>query len=101
MKVAQIFSTIPTALPNEYAVQLAELQSNAPPMGWNFVKRRMAAELGPEWRSMFDKFDQGEATGAASLGCSLGYGQWGVPLACKLQYSGHVPQLLRPMSPSS
>ena len=26
-------STIPNALPNEYAVQLAELQSNAPPMG--------------------------------------------------------------------
>ena len=44
MKVAQILSTIPNALPNEYATQLAELQSNAPSMGWNFVKRRMVAE---------------------------------------------------------
>ena len=48
MKVAQILSTIPNALPGEYASQLAELQSNAPSMGWNFVKRRMAVELGPD-----------------------------------------------------
>ena len=33
MKVAQFLSTIPDALPPEYAAQLAELQSNAPPMG--------------------------------------------------------------------
>ena len=86
MKVAQILSTIPNALPNEYAVQLAELQSNAPPMGWNFVKRRMAAELGPDWRSMFDDFDQ-EAAAAASLGqVHRATDTRGAPLACKLQY---------------
>jgi predicted unusual protein kinase regulating ubiquinone biosynthesis (AarF/ABC1/UbiB family) len=27
--------------------ELMKLQSEAPPMGWAFVKRRMAAELGP------------------------------------------------------
>jgi predicted unusual protein kinase regulating ubiquinone biosynthesis (AarF/ABC1/UbiB family) len=33
MKVAQMLSTIPDALPSEYAGELAQLQSNAPPMG--------------------------------------------------------------------
>ena len=46
MKVAQILSTIPDALPEEYSQELAQLQANAPPMGWSFVRRRMAGELG-------------------------------------------------------
>src|SRR3712207_3420848 len=45
MKVAQFLATVPDALPEEYAQQLATLQANAPPMGWNFVRRRMA-EIG-------------------------------------------------------
>ena len=51
MKVAQLLSTIPEALPREYAQELAQLQADAPPMGWPFVKRRMASELGPDWQS--------------------------------------------------
>ena len=31
MKVAQLLSTIPEALPKEYARELAQLQSQAPP----------------------------------------------------------------------
>ena len=46
MKVAQLLATIPDALPAEYAAELTKLQSQAPPMGWAFVKRRMSAELG-------------------------------------------------------
>ena len=53
MKVAQFLSTVPDALPAEYALELAQLQANAPPMGWNFVRRRMASELGPNWQSKF------------------------------------------------
>ena len=56
MKVAQFLSTVPDALPEEYAQELAALQSNAPPMGWNFVRRRMAGELGPAWESRFKTF---------------------------------------------
>ena len=41
MKVAQLMATIPDALPPEYAAELTKLQSQAPPMGWAFVKRRM------------------------------------------------------------
>ena len=47
MKVAQLLATIPDVLPPEYAEELSKLQSQAPPMGWAFVKRRMMAELGP------------------------------------------------------
>ena len=46
MKVAQLLATIPEALPPEYITELTKLQSQAPPMGWAFVKRRMQAELG-------------------------------------------------------
>ncbi|MFT8243919.1 ABC1 kinase family protein [Roseomonas sp. BN140053] len=86
MKVAQMLSTIPDALPEEYARELATLQSNAPPMGWPFVRRRMASELGPAWQSRFKTFGQ-EAAAAASLGqvhrATLPDGR---QVACKLQY---------------
>ena len=67
MKIAQILSTIPSALPKEYAEELAELQANAPAMSWNFVKRRMNAELGLDWQDKFAEFSH-EAVAAASLG---------------------------------
>jgi len=67
MKAAQLLATIPDALPPEYARELAQLQANAPAMGWAFVKRRMATELGPDWQAKFEKFDK-EASFAASLG---------------------------------
>jgi predicted unusual protein kinase regulating ubiquinone biosynthesis (AarF/ABC1/UbiB family) len=86
MKVAQLLSTIPEALPREYAQELAHLQSNAPPMGWPFVKRRMTTELGPDWQKEFADFER-EAAAAASLGqVHRATGHDGRRLACKLQY---------------
>lgn len=86
MKVAQILSTIPEALPREYTLELAQLQANAPHMGWPFVKRRMAAELGPDWLGRFREFEH-EAAAAASLGqVHRALGHDGARLACKLQY---------------
>jgi len=86
MKVGQILATIPEALPPEYTQALQHLQSNAPPMGWPFVKRRMKAELGDDWESKFKSFDR-NAAAAASLGqvhkAVLHDGQ---VVACKLQY---------------
>ena len=67
MKVAQLLSTIPDALPPEYAAELSQLQANAPPMGWAFVKRRMNAELGVGWQERFSEFEKAPAA-AASLG---------------------------------
>ncbi|MFK7793180.1 MAG: ABC1 kinase family protein [Devosiaceae bacterium] len=86
MKVAQLISTIPDAVPAEYAAELQKLQSEAPPMGWAFVKRRMRAELGPTWQQQFDSFDK-EPTAAASLGqVHKARGHDGRDLAVKLQY---------------
>ena len=86
MKAAQILATIPDALPPEYAEELRQLQSNAPPMGWPFVRRRMRGELGPDWRNRFESFAQ-EAAAAASLGqVHRAVAPDGRDLACKLQY---------------
>ena len=86
MKVAQLLATIPEALPKEYAAELAQLQSHAPPMGPAFVRRRMLAELGPDWRSRFREFPL-DAAAAASLGqVHKAVAKDGQILACKLQY---------------
>jgi len=86
MKVAQLLATIPEALPQEYSDELAKLQSNAPPMGWPFVKRRMAAELGPKWQARFGTFEH-QAAASASLGqVHRATTKDGDSLACKLQY---------------
>ena len=86
MKVAQILSTIPDALPPEYSEELAALQADAPPMGWLFVKRRMAAGLGADWQEKYAQFDR-QAISAASLGqVHKATSHEGESLAVKLQY---------------
>ncbi|HXO03320.1 MAG TPA: AarF/ABC1/UbiB kinase family protein [Stellaceae bacterium] len=86
MKVAQLLATIPEALPEEYVRELIQLQSNAPAMGWPFVRRRMMGELGPDWQSRFKSFER-EAARAASLGqVHRATALDGTKLACKLQY---------------
>jgi predicted unusual protein kinase regulating ubiquinone biosynthesis (AarF/ABC1/UbiB family) len=62
------------------------LQSEAPPMGWGFVKRRMMAELGSDWEQKFAGFEHKPAA-AASLGqVHKARAHNGAELACKLQY---------------
>ena len=86
MKVAQILSTIPDALPPEYAEELASLQADAPAMGWLFTRRRMVAELGPDWQQKLQSFTR-EAVSAASLGqVHKAVDLDGNELAMKLQY---------------
>lgn len=86
MKVAQILATIPDALPEEYAEELRQLQADAPSMGPPFVRRRMAGELGPDWRARYKDFNL-KAAHAASLGqvhrATLHDGR---DVAVKLQY---------------
>ena len=86
MKAAQLLATIPDALPSDYGTALAKLQSNAPSMGWPFVRRRMATELGSDWQARFHSFER-QATHAASLGqVHKAQSHEGKALACKLQY---------------
>lgn len=86
VKIGQVLALIPDFLPEAYAHQLMNLQSQAPPMGALFVKRRMRGELGSDWQSHFQSFDL-KAHAAASLGqVHRAVSLAGVPLACKLQY---------------
>ncbi len=86
MKVAQFVATVPGILPPEVAAPLLRLQANAPPMGAGFVRRRMSAELGPDWEKKFKSFER-EAAAAASLGqVHRAIAKDGRRLACKLQY---------------
>ena len=86
MKVAQLMATIPDLLPPEYVEELQKLQSDAPPMGWAFVKRRMTAELGADWQKRFGEFEHQPAA-AASLGqVHRARATDGKRLAVKLQY---------------
>lgn len=87
MKAAQMLATVPDFLPKEFADELRELQSNAPPMAWPFVRRRMKSELGDEWMQRFEHFDR-QASAAASLGqVHRATSPSGQALACKLQYA--------------
>src|SRR4029078_11493476 len=82
----QLLVTIPDLVPPEYAAELQKLQSEAPPMGAAFVRRRMQAELGPNGQARFGSFDLKPAA-AASLGqVHRATAKDGAPLACKLQY---------------
>lgn len=86
MKIAQLLATIPQAIPPEYVQEFMQLQAQAPPMGWPFVKRRMAAELGKDWSSKFKSFEK-TAAAAASLGqVHKAISHKGEDLAVKLQY---------------
>ena len=85
-KWSSLLFLLPAALPAEYASELMKLQSQAPPMGWAFVKRRMQAELGADWQKKFSEFEHHPAA-AASLGqVHKARSLDGVELACKLQY---------------
>ena len=86
MKVAQLLATIPEALPAEYAQELSQLQSQAPPMGPAFVRRRMMAELGPHWAARFKSFEPQPAASASLGQVHRAIGHDGAALAAKLQY---------------
>ncbi len=86
MKVAQLLATIPEALPEEYVRELLTLQANAPAMGWPFVRRRMAGELGRRLAEPLQELRaRGGAGRVAGTGAS-GRSRSTARLACKLQY---------------
>ena len=87
MKVAQLARDRPgRAAAGISPSSCRSCRPTAPPMGWAFVRRRMRAELGPEWENRFASFEH-EPAAAASLGqVHRAVALDGTPLACKLQY---------------
>ncbi|QIB75097.1 AarF/ABC1/UbiB kinase family protein [Halogeometricum borinquense] len=66
IKLGQILSTRPDALPGEYVEVLSSLQDKVPPDDWETVRPRIEEELGPV-EETFDHFDR-EPISGASLG---------------------------------
>ncbi|MDS0294398.1 ABC1 kinase family protein [Halogeometricum luteum] len=66
VKLGQVLSTRPDALPAEYVEVLSTLQDEVPPDDWETVRPRIEDELGPV-EEAFDEFDPDPISGA-SLG---------------------------------
>src|SRR4051812_43244489 len=98
MKFGQALSIFEAALPEDlagpYRAALTKLQDAAPPMPPNTVHKVLTSGLGPQWRSLFDDFDDKPAA-AASIG-QVHHARWsdGREVAVKLQYPGAGPALL-------
>lgn len=88
MKVGQILSLMSGVLPDEMAGQLANLQSNAPPMAYNLVEEVFDDAYGMRPGEIFAHFEK-QPFAAASIGqvhrASLADG---TELAVKVQYPG-------------
>ena len=67
VKLGQMLSTRPDALPGEYIEVLSELQDRVPPAPWSAIEPRLEAELDGPVAAQFDGFDTDPISGA-SLG---------------------------------
>ena len=98
MKFGQALSVFEAALPDElaapYRAALTQLQESAPPLPAAKVHRVLVDQMGTDWRSYFQSFDD-TPSAAASIG-QVHAAVWsdGRPVAVKIQYPGAGPALL-------
>lgn len=98
MKFGQSLSMFESMVPEEmgapYRQTLTKLQDSAPAMPAERVHEILAAELGPQWRDLFQEFTD-EPAAAASIG-QVHRAVWGDgrPVAVKVQYPGAAKALI-------
>ncbi|MFI1799157.1 ABC1 kinase family protein [Streptomyces sp. NPDC020379] len=98
MKLGQALSVFESALPEQvaspYRAALTKLQEAAPPMPTKSVHAALAERLGPDWRDLFEEFEDQPAA-AASIG-QVHRAVWhdGREVAVKVQYPGAGQALL-------
>ncbi|WP_129840667.1 AarF/ABC1/UbiB kinase family protein [Streptomyces sp. RFCAC02] len=98
MKLGQALSVFESALPESmagpYRAALTKLQEAAPPMPAASVHAALAERIGPDWRDLFESFDDRPAA-AASIG-QVHRAVWrdGRDVAVKIQYPGAGEALL-------
>ena len=85
VKVAQVLSVRPEAVPEEYRNEFRKLQDCAPPARWDPIRHVLERDLGAPVAEVFDQIDR-EPLGAASIGQAHRVVWQGRPAVVKVQY---------------
>ncbi|MGB7981564.1 MAG: AarF/ABC1/UbiB kinase family protein, partial [Candidatus Nanopelagicales bacterium] len=92
LKLGQLLSTVDALFPadpdDSWQHALGALQETNPGLPFDEVRPVLICELGPDWRALFDDFDE-HPSAAASIG-QVHRATWadGTPVAVKIQYPG-------------